>query len=476
MNTAWAVLLAFVSLQTALVSPLLRWSRCGTAGSSMQLAAESSKAEETGKRNATGSGPLEFWKGGELFGNLMTGMGARAEADVRDVGVSANSASKLAAKGLGMFASVFDEAIAKPVKNAPSALKTLSDPDSWDLLQSGVNPFDNTPKMIGTFDATSTKQRAKLKRKSPEFEKKPNPLAPDVMMRTMRTLPSTLKYEYDLRTQAREKEAAAALNRQLGDGSSQDTEETAPVRVLALGSGLEDAQVEEAKAPRTEQLQGSFGEPVASAAVASVDFLSGSTAINPSAYLVDDDDDDDAVEGKGEGERGQVVVGVATETDWQVTNLLSASGSVTDVSAAPVAATVAVTSTSTKTLAAGPEPVVVDTTAKTVSASLETEDFKRVGAQALDVVFFLAETAIKAAGPILRDGGATALGRIQDALFPDDGIMALRPEEKKQQAGTEGLKSSGSTALAKLAEPRGAEKVGGSKLLSTLKNQKSDAL
>ena len=474
MNIAWAVILVFVSLLTrsaALVGAWLQWSLhpvIARRSGSVQFAAEKSKVEATGNRNATGSGPLEFWKG-ELFANLMTGMGARAEADARDVGVSANSASKLAAKGLGMFASVLDETIAKPVKNAPSALKTLTDPDSWDLFQSGVNPFDNTPKMIGTFDATSTKQRAKLKRKSPEFEKKPNPLAPDVMMRTMRTLPSTLKYEYDLRTQAREKEAAAALNRQLSDGSSQDAEETAAVRVLPLGSGLEEPS-------GTEQLQDNFGESVASASVASVDFLSGSTAINPSAYLVDDDDDDDddAVEGKGE--RDQVVVGVTAETDWQVAKLISGSGSgsVTVVGTAPVAESVAVTNTSTKTLAASAEPVVVDTTAKTVSASLESEDFVRVAAQALDVVFFLAEAAIKAAGPILRDGGSTALGRMQDARFPDGGTMALRPEEN-QNAGTEGLQSS-STALAKLAEPRGADKVGGSKLLSTLKNQKSDVL
>jgi hypothetical protein len=90
----------------------------------MQFAAEKSKAEVTGNRNTTGSGPLEFWKG-ELFANLMTGMGARAEADARDVGVSANSASQLAAKGLGMFASVLDETIAKPKNTAIDLLPTL---------------------------------------------------------------------------------------------------------------------------------------------------------------------------------------------------------------------------------------------------------------------------------------------------------------------------------------------------------------
>ena len=415
---------------------------------------------------------------------MTTSLGAKLESNLRNTGVAASAASKRASKGMGEMASVFDESIAKPMKDAPSALRTLADPESWNLLQSGLNPLDK-PKLIGTFELTSTKQRAKLKRKAPEFEKKPSPVAPEVLLRTVRTLPSKLKYDYELRVKAREKEEAVALNRQLSDGRGVDAEKEG--REEQEEKEEEDEEEDEGEQARRGQMTAlssgdapplwseleaqSIGKqvPISNDApvAAPVDFMIGSTAINPSAYEDDDDDDDEAMQVVDIGggpvsaaqEAAPSVVVAATVLRQVAPGVETSSAATTAAAAAAVAAPA-----SASPPPPPPPPLIVETTAQTKQI-LDEEAMKKIGTTAIDVVFFLAETAFKAAAPIVRDGGATAFARLQETLLPDDGMSELRKAEaKRQQQPT----SSPSTALGRLNEPRGADASGGSRILGTL--------
>jgi len=411
--------------------------------------------------------PSLFDSLGKSLSDFSTGLGAKFEVDLRSTSVSASAAQKKASMGLGDLASALDETVVKSIKDAPSALKTLSNPDSWSLLQSGVNPLEK-PKLIGTFELTSTKQRAKLKRKAPEFEKKPNIAAPEVLLRTIRTLPSQLKYDYDLRVKAREKEEATALNRQLSDGrggnGAEEGERGGEDYVRgALGSGEYDQSQPDQEADGPMEMQAQVGNEMplsnaaASPAIESVaavsDYLSGSTAINPSAYLDDDE----------EAEAEEVVAQEAVTTAIPVRIMTG------DSTASPLGATR--NATAPVVAADTPPVVIIDTTAQTKQL-IDEKAIKELGTTAIDVVFFLAETAFKAAAPIVRDGGATALGRIQEALFPDNGSLGELRKSEARAKRENAAANNNSSALARiLLEPRGSD-VAESRLLGTLRGQK----
>jgi len=446
-----------------------------------------------GNRTSSAVPPLAY--GRRIFADLIAGVGAKFESDVRNVGVSASAASKRATRGAGEVASVLDKAISKPIANVPSAIKTLSNPDSWDLLQSGLNPLDSAPKMIGAFDATSTKQRAKMKRKSPEFKKKPNPVAPDSLLRTARTLPSTLKYNWDLRVNAREKEAAALLSRQLGDGSDSVSVSRSSSGSNDYGeSTVEDAGEEwiesgERSLPPLNSTTGFAMEkpkgsvrtqdsqsPTTTNTAAALEqaWLSGSTAINPSAYK--EEDEEIEIDAKMTENKINSVV-EATKGSPSIQSAVTAleTEPLTTTQIIEARATRNPTMIANASSTARGEQLVVETTLQTKTVlSLEPEELTKMGATAIDLVFFLAETAFKAVGPIIQDGGATAVSRIQETLFPDDdGLKRSKTAKEKRPPDAR----STNTALAPvLAEPRGAEEVGTSKLLGTLGKQKSTVL
>jgi hypothetical protein len=294
-----------------------------------------------------------------------------------------------------------------------------------------------------------------------------------VLLRTIRTLPSQLKYDYDLRVKAREKEEATALNRQLSDGrggnGAEEGERGGEDYVRgALGSGEYDQSQPDQEADGPMEMQALVGNEMplsnaaASPAIESVaavsDYLSGSTAINPSAYLDDDE------EAEAEAEAEEVVAQEAVTTAIPVRIMTG------DSTASPLGATR--NATVPAVVAADTPPVVIiDTTAQTKQL-IDEKAIKELGTTAIDVVFFLAETAFKAAAPIVRDGGATALGRIQEALFPDNGSLGELRKSEARAKRENAAANNNSSALARiLLEPRGSD-VADSRLLGTLRGQK----
>lgn len=397
-----------------------------------------------------------------IFG-LGTAVGAKMESDLRNVGITASLVTKRVSKDVGKIAIGIDETIAKPIMNVPSTIKTISDPDSWNLLQSGINPL-KTPKMIGSFDATSTKQRVQLKKKAPQFEKKPNPVAPDTLFRSIRTLPATLKYDYDLRVRTREKEEAAALNRQLSDGSAEP--ETSENLMSRLSDGREETvfQSDNLAAYAKEETQvreitsvKSVDQLMSADIVPEMDFLSSGTAINPSAYIDDDNDE-------GAASTAERTMKVTTSNDINISNDNAASVTGNKQVRLSVENDMGAKVQDIRPPQDVPPPLVVETTAVERS-SLDEKTIKKFGLAAIDVIFFLAETAVKAAAPIVKDGGAVAAARLQDAFFPDDGGISLLKTQSDNKA-----KTSSSTALSKIEQE--LERKGEWKVLGSLQKQK----
>ena len=182
-----------------------------------------------------------FWTGLEKrFDSFRLVVASKVEADLRTVGFAGNYATKRVSNDLGRIASGIDT-ISKPLMSLPTTIEQSE--EAWSLLQAGANPLIKQPKLIGSFDATSTRQRAKLKKKAPQFEKQPNALAPDALYRSVKTLPSTLKYDYERRVRSRDSEAEAQLSRQLADGSRrEDGGRTPRPKELSDGSTVIVAQ------------------------------------------------------------------------------------------------------------------------------------------------------------------------------------------------------------------------------------------
>ena len=143
---------------------------------------------------------------------------SKVEMDLRTVDFAGNYAKRRFSKDLGRIASGIDT-ISKPLMSLPSSIQQSE--EVWNLFQAGVNPLDNQPRLMSNFDATSTRQRAKMKKKAPQFEKPVSNLAPDALYRSIKTLPTTFKYDYERRVRARESLTEAELNRQLSDGGAQ---------------------------------------------------------------------------------------------------------------------------------------------------------------------------------------------------------------------------------------------------------------
>ena len=373
--------------------------------------------------------------------------GAKVEADLRDVGATATSATKRATKGVGGLVSAAEETIGNSVLKAPQAFKVLSKPDSWNLLQSGINPLEGGTKMIGSFETSSTKQRAQIKKKAPQFEKKAS-LTPDAVLRTVRTLPSKLRYDYDLRTLKREREKDIALNRQLSDGNQQKEEEGGNLEeesgsVFAFGPvGVETTSVAERR-PEVDKQPATISNVVAG----EINYVAGITVINPSAYEEEEEEEmtEEAVEVSGKL--------VAGATNNAVVKVLE---------------TVSTTTNATKT--------VVDTTAQTKDP-FDEESLKKLGLTAIDIVFFLAETAAKAAAPIVRDGGVTAMSRIQDAFFSDASTSSLldakpKPKARDDSAATNVSTSAVLSRLGGASAPGKKDKSGTSVPLTSFRNQR----
>jgi len=428
-----------------------------TTASAAPVAAKTTNAEDGGDFLTS------LGKGMNVFASAL---GAKVEADLRDVGATATSATKRATKGVGNLVSAAEETIGNSVLKAPQAFKVLSKPDSWNLLQSGINPLEDGTKMIGSFDTSSTKQRAQIKKKAPQFEKRAS-LTPDAVLRTVRTLPSKLRYDYDLRTLKREKDKDIALNRQLSDGSQQkeeeeegeeeveEEEEEKEVKAMEGGNlaegrgsafvfgpgGVETTSVAERR-PEVDKQSATISNTVAG----EINFVTGSTAINPSAYEDDDEEEE-------------------TEDAVAVASKIGAGTG--DDAVVKVPATVTTTAAATTT--------VVDTTAQTKDP-FDEESLKKLGLTAIDIVFFLAETAVKAAAPIVRDGGATAMSRIQDAFFSDastsTSVLNVKPKPKARDGDSAATNVSTSAVLSKLGGGGIKDKSGTSTPLTSFRNQR----
>jgi hypothetical protein len=288
-------------------------------------------------------------------------------------------------------------------------------------------------------------------------------------VRTVRTLPSKLRYDYDLRTLKREKDKDIALNRQLSDGSQQKEEKEEEEGEEEVEEEEEEKDVEGGNLPEGSGSSFAFGPigvettsvaerrpevdkqsaTISNTVTREINYVTGSTAINPSAYEEDDEEEEteDAVV------VGSKVGGVGTGNDAVVK--------------AP--ATVTTTATAATT--------VVDTTAQTKDP-FDEESLKKLGLTAIDIVFFLAETAVKAAAPIVRDGGATAMSRIQDAFFSDastsTSVLNAKPKPKARDGDSADTNVSTSAVLSKLGGGGGGmkDRSGTSIPLTSFRNQR----
>jgi hypothetical protein len=113
----------------------------------------------------------------------------------------------------------------------PSSVSEIAkDSSKWALIRQGINPTES-PRLLGNFAATTTKQRAKKLQSSKKNLLVDNLVKAESTITAVKSLPNRLKYDYERRVIARElskdQDVSYRIQKQLPSGSMKEKKQKA---------------------------------------------------------------------------------------------------------------------------------------------------------------------------------------------------------------------------------------------------------
>jgi len=138
---------------------------------------------------------------------------SKVERDLRTVGLTSDYVARRASKETERIVSTIVSSTPNMLA-LPSSIQSLagngtsSGGEAWTLMRSGLNPLeiDSSPRLLGRFDATNTRQRVQsFRKKQPSSQRQTGVTSsPDALYRSVKLLPNKLKYDYERRRVAQE--------------------------------------------------------------------------------------------------------------------------------------------------------------------------------------------------------------------------------------------------------------------------------